>query len=419
MTLRKKILIHSIVFSPDGVSTAYLYKDIAKAFKEHGFEVVVLTTTPHYNIVPEELIKQPLKKKFFGFYYESNFNGVKVLHIPQKKFKSTLLRIVGFIFWHLMALVLGLGQRNINAILSPSPPLTIGFVNLIIGKIKKAKVVYNVQEIYPDFLIEKGGLKSKPIIRILKWLERFVYNKSDAVTTIDQIFYDTVIERFENKSKLHIIPNFVDTDLYHPLSYSSLNIDNSLFKANNNLKLMYAGNVGHAQDWYPLIETAKKMKNDPIDFYVIGEGVMKKYIEDQKKEYSLENLYILPYQPREMMPQLLAFADLQYIFMSKEMEGHGFPSKVYTIMACGKPMLICSGDNTPIVNFLKDLNCAEIISTADLSEKVAHIEKFLKTATEEKLRILGSNGLKTIENHYTKQVVTKKYVNLINNLFLK
>ena len=419
MTLRKKILIHSIVFSPDGVSTAYLYKDIAKAFKEHGFEVVVLTTTPHYNIVPEELNKQPLKKKFFGFYYESNFNGVKVLHIPQKKFKSTLLRIVGFIFWHLMALVLGLGQRNINAILSPSPPLTIGFVNLIIGKIKKAKVVYNVQEIYPDFLIEQGGLKSKSVIRILKWLERFVYNKSDAVTTIDQIFYDTVIERFENKSKLHIIPNFVDTDLYHPLSYSSLNIDNSLFKANNNLKLMYAGNVGHAQDWYPLIETAKKMKNDPIDFYVIGEGVMKKYIEDQKKEYSLENLYILPYQPREMMPQLLAFADLQYIFMSKEMEGHGFPSKVYTIMACGKPMLICSGDNTPIVNFLKDLNCAEIISTADLSEKVAHIEKFLKTATEEKLRILGSNGLKTIENHYTKQVVTKKYVNLINNLFLK
>lgn len=416
MTLRKKILIHSIVFSPDGVSTAYLYKDIAKAFKEHGFEVVVLTTTPHYNIVPEELIKQPLKKKFFGFYYESNFNGVKVLHIPQKKFKSTLLRIVGFIFWHFMALVLGLGQRNINAILSPSPPLTIGFVNLIIGKIKKAKVVYNVQEIYPDFLIEKGGLKSKPIIRILKWLERFVYNKSDAVTTIDQIFYDTVIERFENKSKLHIIPNFVDTDLYHPLSYSSLNIDNSLFKANNNLKLMYAGNVGHAQDWYPLIETAKKMKNDPIDFYVIGEGVMKKYIEDQKKEYSLENLYILPYQPREMMPQLLAFADLQYIFMSKEMEGHGFPSKVYTIMACGKPMLICSGENTPIVNFLQNLNCAEIITTADFSQKVNQIEHFLKTTSQDKLRVLGSNGLKTIEDYYTKDVVTKKYVELVNEL---
>src|SRR5690606_32867795 len=136
MKLKKKILIHSIVFSPDGVSTAYLYNDIAKAFKEHGFEVVVLTTTPHYNIVPEELKKQPLKKKFLGLYYESNFYDIKVLHIPQKKFKSTLLRIVGFIFWHFMALVLGLTQRKISAVLSPSPPLTIGFVNLMIGRVK-------------------------------------------------------------------------------------------------------------------------------------------------------------------------------------------------------------------------------------------------------------------------------------------
>lgn len=417
MTFKKKILIHSIVFSPDGVSTAYLYNDIAKAFKEDGFEVVVLTTTPHYNLVESEMTKQPLKQRFFGLFYESNFEGIRVVHIPQKKFKSTLLRMLGFVFWHCMALILGLKERNISAILSPSPPLTIGLVNLFIGKLKKAKVIYNVQEIYPDFLIEQGGLKSKPIIKLLKSLERLVYNKSDAVTTIDEVFYNTIIDRFEDKSKLHIIPNFVDTNLYRPLDVSNITINGTLlFKDNSHLKLMYAGNVGHAQDWHPLIETAKRMKNDPIDFFIIGEGVMKKYVEEQKKEHFLENVHILPYQPREMMPQLLAFADLQYIFMSKEMEGHGFPSKVYTIMACGKPMLICSGDNTPIVNFLKDLNCAEIISTDDFSEKVDRIERFLKTTMEESLNVLGSNGLKTIENHYTKEVVTKKYINLINSL---
>lgn len=416
MSLRKKILIHSIVFSPDGVSTAYLYNDIAKAFKEHGFEVVVLTTTPHYNIVPEELKKQPLKKRFFGLYYESNFSDIKVLHIPQKKFKSTALRIFGFIFWHFMALIFGLFQRNISAILSPSPPLTIGLVNLIIGKIKNTKVIYNVQEIYPDFLIEQGGLKSKPIIKMLKWLERYVYNNSDAVTTIDQIFYDTIKNRFKDPNKLHIIPNFVDSDLYRPIPVSSLTINSDLFISNANLKLMYAGNVGHAQDWYPLIEVAKRMKSDPVDFYIIGEGVMKQYVQDQKIKYALDNVHILPYQPRELMPQLLAFSDIQYIFMSKEMEGHGFPSKVYTIMACEKPMLICSGENTPIINFLQNLNCAEIITTADFSQKVNQIEHFLKTTSQDKLRVLGSNGLKTIENHYTKQVVTKKYVHLINNL---
>lgn len=79
-------------------------------------------------------------------------------------------------------------------------------------------MIYNVQEIYPDLLIEEGGLKSKPGIKLLKKTESFVYNYSDAVTTIDEVFYNTIISRFRNKSKLTVIPNFVDTDIYKPVS---------------------------------------------------------------------------------------------------------------------------------------------------------------------------------------------------------
>src|SRR5690606_3685257 len=275
MSTKKKILIHSIAFSPDGVSTAYLYNDIAKGFKERGYEVVVLTTTPHYNVVPQEVAKQPLDKKCFGLYYKSSFEGIKVLHIPQKKFKSTLLRILGFVFWHIMSLILGLSEKKVSAILSPSPPLTIGLINLIIGKIKGAKVVYNVQEIYPDFLIEQGGLKSPVIINLLKNLERFVYNQSHAVTTIDKVFYVTIAGRFDDPSKLHIIPNFVDTQLYKPLKQDNLGLPNHLFRQNGHIKLMYAGNIGHAQDWDPLLHLAHRLKDQPFDFYIIGEGVMK------------------------------------------------------------------------------------------------------------------------------------------------
>ena len=86
--IRKKILIHSIAFNPDGVSTAYLYNDIALGLKQNGYDIVVLTTTPHYNILESELIKFDLKKFFFGLYFESNFEGIRVIHIPQKKFKT-------------------------------------------------------------------------------------------------------------------------------------------------------------------------------------------------------------------------------------------------------------------------------------------------------------------------------------------
>lgn len=331
------------MFSPDGVSTAYLYNDIALKFKEAGYEVVVLTTTPHYNAVESELKKQPLKKRALGLYYESNFQGIKVKHVYQKKYRSTIRRLFGFVYWHMVSFVIALCEKKVDVILSPSPPLTIGLLNVFIAKMKRAKVIYNVQEIYPDLLIEVGGLKSKVIISFLKRMEQFVYNHSDAVTTIDQVFYETILPRFKDKSRLHIIPNFVDTDIYKPLEKVNLELKKDLFPDIESVKMMYAGNIGHAQDWEPLIALADELKNDAVEFFVIGEGAEKERLLQEKENKKLDKLHIIPYQPRELMPSLLAYSDIQFIFMSPDTEGHGFPSKVYTIMACAKSLIVISG----------------------------------------------------------------------------
>src|SRR5690606_25771079 len=254
--------------------------------KESGYEVVVLTTTPHYNVIDDVLKKQPLHKRWGGLYYESNYHGIKVKHVPQKKFKQSILRILGFVYWHFLSFFLGLFEKRVSVILSPSPPLTIGFINILLAKIKGCKVVYNVQEIYPDFLIEQGGLKSKPVISILKWLEKFVYNQSDATTTIDQIFYNTIVDRFNEKEKLHVIPNFVDTDLYKPLESEPV-LDRNLFPEKPcTLKVMYAGNIGHAQDWRPLIQAAIALKDSAVEFFIIGEGVLKESITNEVRSHN-------------------------------------------------------------------------------------------------------------------------------------
>lgn len=418
--MNKKILIHSLVFSPDGVSTAYLYNDISLKFKESGYEVVVLTTTPHYNIVAEQLKNQLLSKRWGGLWYESLFQGIRVIHVPQKKFKRAIFRILGFIYWHVLSFFLGLTQKNISIILSPSPPLTIGFINLIIAKLKGAKVIYNVQEIYPDFLINQGSLKLKPAIKILQWLERFVYNKSSAVTTIDKIFYNTILNRFEDKSKLHIIPNFVDTILFRPIDRTKIDLNNVLFPNSEVLKVMYAGNIGHAQDWEPLLAIAKQLKEEKIEFWVIGEGAMKDYLGIQVADRNLNNIHILPYQPRNDMPSLIAFADLHFIFMTPQMEGQGFPSKVYTIMACAKPLLVISGINTPIHNFLAPINCAFLVSEKSEHEKSAALISFLREAKDDKVKLqkMGQKGFDEIEKNYSKKVITNKYVSLSDMLIV-
>ena len=409
----KRVLIHTLIFSPDGVSTAYLYNDIAKRLQERGYDVVVLTTAPHFNIVPEQVARQPMHWKVWGFCKVSKYHGMTVLHVPQKKFKSTVLRLLGFIYWHIVSFFIGLTIKHVDLILSPSPPLTVGWMNLGLAKLKGCKVVYNVQEIYPDILKLKGGFVKK----FLRWMEHKVYNGSDAVTTIDQVFYDTIEPRFEDKSKLHIIPNFVDTELYHKVEFKGLSglrssSDESLFPMTDSIKLLYAGNIGHAQSWEPLIELADKTRDLNVEYIVIGEGAKRKYMAEEIEKRHLEKLHLLPYQPRELMPAILSYSDLNFIFMSPKIDRDGFPSKVYTIMACEKPLLVMSGKDTPIVNFLEDKGCAKLVTNNSVEE----MAEWLRNITREELQAMGKKGLKTIKEHYSKEIVTGMYADLVDRL---
>ena len=414
----KRVLIHTLIFSPDGVSTAYLYNDIALRLQELGYGVVVLTTTPHFNIVTEQVEKQPMKWKVWGFCKVSKFNGMTVLHVPQKKFKSTLLRLIGFVYWHIVSFIIGLTIKHVDLILSPSPPLTVGWMNLGLAKLKGCKVVYNVQEIYPDILKLKGGF----VLTFLRRMESKVYNRSDAVTTIDKVFYDTIAPRFKDLSKLHIIPNFVDSELYHEVKGQELENLRIAFsekygiKNADSIKLLYAGNIGHAQAWEPLVELADRTRDLNVEYVVIGEGAKRGYVEEEFQKRGLNKLHLLPYQPREMMPAILSYSDASFIFMAPEMDGDGFPSKVYTIMACERPMLILSGENTPIVNFLKDKGCAKLITNKDFDGKINEMVEWLQGVTKEELRSMGKRGLAEIQAKYTKEIVTDMYADLVKDL---
>ena len=409
---KKRLLIYSLVFSPDGVSTAYLYNDIALGFQRNNYEVTVLTTTPHYNLIQESLDGQPLKKCFLGLFFTSNFNGIKVYHIPLKKYKSYFIRILSFIYWHFTSLIIGLFLKKSDIILSPSPPLTSGLISVLMAKIKGSKSIYNVQEIYPDLLINHGKLRNPVIIKFLKILEGWVYNLSDAVTTIDQNFYNTIKTRIRNLNKLKIISNFVDIELYK--TSSSVRLPKGFKKIKGRTDMVYAGNIGIAQEWDLVINLAKTIKKFPITIWIIGEGVKKKYLESQIKKHKLFNIQLLPYQERKYMPVINLFADFHFIAMNKSMEHDGFPSKVYTIMSSGRPMIVVSSRQTPIVSFLEQTKAALTVTNHSLADFKKNV---LKLAEDEDLRnTLGINGRKVVEQRFNKQAVIKKYIKLAEDI---
>ena len=409
---KKRVLIYSLVFSPDGVSTAYLYNDIAQGFQKNNYKVTVLTSTPHYNLIQESLDKQPLRKRFIGLFYTSNLNGIKVYHIPLKKYKNSVIRILSFIYWHLISFVIGLFLKKPDTILTPSPPLTSGLISILLARIKGSKSIYNVQEIYPDLLINHGQLTNPILIKFLKLLEVWVYNFSDSVITIDLNFYNTIKSRIRNLDKLKIISNFVDTELYK--ANSSIPLPKVFKKKEGRTDMVYAGNIGIAQEWDLLVNLAKVIKNYPITIWIIGEGVKKKYLKSQIKKHKLFNINLLPYQERKYMPAINLFADFHFIAMNRRMEHNGFPSKVYTIMSSGRPMVVVSSEETPIISFLEKTNAAITVTNHSLS---GFKKAVLKLEADKKLRnTLGINGRNVVKEKFDKQTIIKKYIKLAEEI---
>ncbi|PUZ26254.1 glycosyltransferase WbuB [Chitinophaga parva] len=407
-----KILIHSIVFKPDGVSTAYLYADLVSELKKYGHELVVLTSTPHYNKVESAIAAQPLIKRRGGLYYTSMYDGVEVYHIPMTKAKGTLRRIVDFIKFHVLGLGIGLSLNKFDVVLSPSPPLTIGVVGALIAGLKGGKAIYNVQEIYPDFAINQGVVKNGLLIKVLKGIEKFIYNRSAAVVTIDDKFSDIIRPRFKDVRKLHVIPNFVDTQLYMPgARHNAFSAQHGL---DDKFVIAYAGNIGFAQNWEPVLHAAKALEHLPVTFLIVGDGVRKAWLREQIAERGINTILLLDYQPREAMPLINASADLHTIVMSADMDNDGFPSKIYTILASGRPVLVSTGSDSPLSNLMRKANAQRKVGLNDNESYAAAIAKAY--AEREQLPAEGAAGRAFIEGNYSKEAVAMQYHQLIQRI---
>ena len=178
--------------------------------------------------------------------------------------------------------------------------------------------------------------------------------------------------------------------------------------------MVYAGNIGIAQEWDLVVDLAKEIKNYPITIWIIGEGVKKKYLKSQIKKHKLSNINILPYQERRYMPAVNLFADFHFIVMNKSMEHDGFPSKVYTIMSSGKPIVVVSSEETPIISFLEKTNAAITVTNHSLLDFKKAV---LKLEADKNLRNnLGINGRNVVKNKFDKQTIIKKYLKLAEDI---
>jgi colanic acid biosynthesis glycosyl transferase WcaI len=332
---------------------------------------------------------------------------IRVHPFPGKSKSNLLRRALGFI-----AFSYAVGIRSVHAgglpfkvdgVLAMSPPLTLGLTGWFTKIIRRAPLVFNIQDVFPDAAIQTGAISNKKIIVAAKWLERMSYQRSDAVVLLSQDLRTNIASKIDKKfhQRLHVIPNFVDTIAITP--QDRMTAYRSELGIGNQLVVMYAGNVGFSQSLNLVVDAAAKFPD--IAFVINGDGAARKKLQEDCAQ--LSNVYFGDYQPIERLSEVLATGDIHLVPLRAGLASVSVPSKSYSILAAGRPMLAAIDLNTEIPNMLEQSGAGVAVEPDNSTALIEALSQLV--GKREQLHEMGSRGRTWVETHASPASVAAQY----------
>jgi colanic acid biosynthesis glycosyl transferase WcaI len=332
---------------------------------------------------------------------------IRVHPFPGKSKSNLLRRALGFI-----AFSYAVGIRSVHAdglpfkvdgVLAMSPPLTLGLTGWFTKIIRRAPLVFNIQDVFPDAAIQTGAISNKKIIAAAKWLERMSYQRSDAVVLLSQDLRANISNKIDKKfhQRLHVIPNFVDTHAITP--QDRMTAYRSELGIGDQMVVMYAGNVGFSQSLNLVVDAAAKFPN--IAFVINGDGAARKKLEQDCAR--LTNVYFGDYQPIERLSEVLATGDVHVVPLRAGLASVSVPSKSYSILAAGRPMLAAIDLGTEIPNMLQQSGAGVAVEPDNSTAFIEALSQLV--SRREQLHEMGARGRTWVETHASPASVAAQY----------
>lgn len=404
------ILIMGMNYFPEKTAIGPFTYQLSTYLVQQGHEVTVVTTFPHF---PEWRIYDEYRGKIF---MREKMDGVQVYRVPAyiPKNKKSISRIAYDTSFSFFALGAALLTKNIDVIMSVSPPLQIGLSAWVLGKIKRVPFLFQIQDIVPDAAVEVGVLKDTKVIKLALQLEKFVYKKAKAIGFISQGFGENLLNKGVPASKLHYLPNWINSEFIKPGAR-----DNE-FRHQHGIKksdflVMYAGNISTKQGLDVLINTAPLVRKDKhIKILIIGEGSMKDCLQQRAVEMNLDNLSFLGFQPREALPIMFSAADVLFISQKASITEMCLPSKCLYYMASGTPILAAVNKQSEIARLLNKAKCGVVVEPGTAG-KLADAILILKESYELREE-LARNGRAFVKSNFEEAVLLKRIEELLSKI---
>ncbi|MDP3398302.1 MAG: glycosyltransferase family 4 protein [Bacteroidales bacterium] len=400
-----KILIVSQYFWPEN----FKINDLVVELKNSGHNVTVLTGKPNY---PEGKIYSGYS--FWG-YKKDKYKGVEIIRvplIPRGNSAGYRLAINYFSFIVFGSIYFLINKKKFDVSLTYAvSPLTAAYPALLHKKLYKSKVFLWVQDLWPESITAAGNIKSKIIIKCLDWMVKHIYSYSDKILTQSEAFKEAIVSKGVDPNKLKYLPNWAEDLFINPI----ISKDRYKYLIPEGFIIMFAGNIGEAQDFNSLLKAAELTKSQKrIKWVIIGDGRRRNFVNSEIKRLGIEDTFFtLGRFPIEEMPNLFVHANVMLISLKSEyIFSLTIPSKVQSYMAFGKPIL--SMMNGIGSNIIDKANCgytgaAGNYATLAKNALIAFNEPY------DSLEMKGRNGKEYYLKNFSKDKIIASLVEIFNS----
>jgi glycosyltransferase involved in cell wall biosynthesis len=397
-----RIVLLNQYYAPDSAATAQILSDLGAGLAGAGNEVTAICCKRAYG------------DPALSYGAREVIDGVRVERTWSTAFGrgSALGRVSDYLTYLLGAAArLAFGKRP-DVIVSLSTPPMVAALGHVLARLRRARSIYWVMDVYPDLAFELGVMRPGSFAgRCFRALSEFTLRRSDAVVALGETMGSRLAR--VRGSEPTVVHNWADGDTIRPRGNEGHAL-RAEWGWNGRFVVLYSGNMGLAHEFGTVLDAAESLRErSDVGFAFVGSGPRRAEVEARVGERGLANVEFLPYQPRERLGESLTAGDVHLVTLRERMAGLLVPSKIYGILAAGRPTVYVGPDEGEIADILRSGACGTRVAPGDRDGLVAAL---LRYAEDEELRAAhGRNARRLFEERFTREHGVQAFGRLIES----
>jgi glycosyltransferase involved in cell wall biosynthesis len=403
-----KILFLSHYFPPEVNAPASRTFEHCREWAAQGHEVTVVTCAPNH---PRGRVYDGYRNRLWQW---DERDGIRIVRLWTfiSANEGFLKRTLNYVSFMVSAIVAAPFLPKADIVLTTSPQFFNGLAGHFVSRLKRAPWLLEIRDLWPESILVVGAITNQSVIRFLEWLELFAYRKADRIVPVTDAFKRYMVEKGIAREKITVIKNGVDLTRYQPAPA------NAAVRAEIGLEgkfvASYVGTHGMAHHLETVLEAAKLLRHRPdVAFLLIGDGAERARLLGMKEAAGLDNVVMLPQQPKERMPALWAASDISLVLLKKsDLFKTVIPSKIFESMAMERPIVLgVEGEAAEIVQAAGAGICIEPENAAALAAAVEDLAgDALRRAK------IGRSAREFVATHFDRTILAQRYLAVLEDL---